>query len=122
MGAPDAPAKNPGHAPGADPAALIDLWRYNLTNHKPTVDGIRRITAMRNAAIVMAEAIINVCPPGRDQAMALSANEEMLFHANAAIARAMNEDIEKTPDEDLTPPAPDAGGTVGQATQEGQTS
>jgi len=100
MAAPDAPDKNPGHAPGADPTALKDLWHYNLTNHKPTADGIRRIEALRSAAQAMSDAIIDLTPPGRDQAMALSSNEQMLFHANAAVARGMNEDIEKTPEED----------------------
>lgn len=96
----EVPVKNPGHAPGADPAALKDLWRYNLTNHKPTADGIRRIEALRSAAQAMSDAIIDLTPGGRDQAMALSSNEEMLFHANAAVARGMNEDLEKEPEED----------------------
>lgn len=97
---PAAPPKNPGAQAGIDPQALKDLWKYNLTNHKPTADGIRRIEAMRSASIAMAEAVIDLCPPGRDQAMALSANEEMLFHANAAIARSMNEDVESAHEED----------------------
>lgn len=97
---PPAPAKNPGQPPALDPTALKDLWRYNLTNHTPTPEGIRRIEALRSAAKAMADAIIDLCPAGRDQAMALSCNEEMLFHANAAVARAMNVDVEKTPEED----------------------
>lgn len=97
---PQAPAKNPGQAPAASPQAMKDLWAYNLTNHKPTAEGIRRIEALRSAAKAMADAIIDLCPPGRDQAMALSNNEQMLFHANAGVARGMNEDIEATPEED----------------------
>lgn len=100
MAAPDAPQKNPGHAPNVDPQGLKDLWAYNLTNHKPTAEGIRKIEALRSAAIAMSAAIIDLCPPGRDQAMALTKNEEMLFHANAAVARAMNEDNAGTPEED----------------------
>jgi hypothetical protein len=123
MAAPQAPAKNPGQPTGQDPEALKDLWHYNLTNHKPTADGIRRIEALRSAAMAMADALIDLTPAGRDQAMALSANEEMLFHANAAVARAMNEDIEKTPDEDVAAPAPDAAGSDDQASStEGQAS
>lgn len=116
MAAPQAPAKNPGQPTGQDPTALKELWHYNLTNHKPTADGIRRIEALRSAAMAMADAIVDLTPSGRDQAMALSANEEMLFHANAAVARAMNEDIEKTPDEDVTAPAPGAANGDDQAT------
>ncbi len=108
MPGPDAPAKNPGHAPGVDPQGMKDLWSYNLTNHKPTPAAIRKIEALRSASIAMAHAIIDLTPPGRDQAMALTANEEMLFHANAAVARNDNEDISGTPDEDknLEQPAP----------------
>lgn len=101
---PQAPAKNPGTAPAIDPEALKNLWRYNLTNHQPTPEGVRRIEALRSAAQAMADAIIGLCPPGRDQAMALSANEEMLFHANAAVARAMNQSVEDTASEDSAAP------------------
>lgn len=97
---PAAPVKNPGHAPALDPQGLKDLWHFNLTNHTPTPVGIKRIEALRSAAMAMADAIIDLCPAGRDQAMALSGNEEMLFHAVAAVARTMNVDVDKTPDED----------------------
>ncbi len=82
---------------------LKDTWDYNLTNHKPTVDGIRKIEVMRTTAKAMAHAIIDICPAGRDQALALTSLEQMLFHANAAIARNMNEDLtppDDTPEED----------------------
>lgn len=94
---PPTPPKNP-HA--LDPQALKDLWNYNLTNHKPTAEGIRKIEAMRSAAKAMASAIIDLVPSGRDQALALTDLESMLFHSNAGIARAMNEDIDDTPEED----------------------
>lgn len=83
-----------------NPQALKDLWDFNLTNHKPTPEGIRKIEAMRSAAKAMKDAIIDLCPGGRDQALALTSLEQMLFHANAAIARVMNEDIDSTPEED----------------------
>ena len=97
---PDAPQKNPGQAPGVDPQALKDLWSYNLTNHKPTPEAIRKIEALRSAAIAMSHVIIDITPPGRDQALALTSCEQMLFHANAAVARNENEDIAGTPEED----------------------
>lgn len=83
-----------------DPQALKDLWDYNLTNHKPTPEGIRKIEALRSAAKAMKDAIIDLTPGGRDQAMALTSLEQMLFHSTAAIARTMNEDTNQIPEED----------------------
>lgn len=84
--------------PNNDTTQVKALWDYNLTNHKPTADGIRKIEVMRTTAKAMANAIIDICPAGRDQALALTSCEQMLFHANAAIARTYNED-KITPDE-----------------------
>ena len=86
--------------PTTDPQAQKDLWHYNFTNHKPTADGIRKIEGLRSAAKAMADALIDLCPAGRDQALALTSLEQMLFHANAAIARTENEDVAGTPEED----------------------
>lgn len=97
---PDAPEKNPGKKPNVDNQALLDLWNYNFSDHKLTTDGKRKIRIMRNTAKTMAEAIIKTCPPGRDQALALTSLEQMLFHANAAIARTENEVAMGTPEED----------------------
>lgn len=96
----DPPAKNPGQPQKITSQGQKDLWDYNLTNHKPTPEAIRKIESLRSAAKAMAHAIIEICPPGRDQALALTSNEQMLFHANAAVARAMNEGIDDTPEED----------------------
>ncbi len=98
MPAPKAPEKNPGHAPAADPQSLKDLWHYNLNPGAVTPEGLRKIAALRSAATAMADAIIDLVPPGRDQALALSKNEEMSFHANAGIAR--GNPLQDTPDED----------------------
>ena len=97
---PKAPEKNPGNAPAIDPQALKDLRAYNFTNHKPTAEGIRKIEAIRSAAKAMANCIIDLTPGGRDQALALTSLEQMLFHANAAVARNENEDVAGTPEED----------------------
>ncbi len=97
---PDAPQKNPGNAPGIDPQALKDLWAYNLTNHKPTAEAIRKIEGFRSAAIAMSACIIDLVPAGRDQALALTQLEEMSFHGIAGIVRNDNEDINGTPEED----------------------
>lgn len=97
---PPAPSKNPGHAPGVDPQGMKDLWHYNLTNHKPTPDAIRKIEAIRAASMAMADCIIDLTPPGRDQALALTSLEQMNFHAVAAVARTDNEDNAEPPEED----------------------
>lgn len=97
---PPTPPKNPGHAPAVDPQGLKDIWRYNLTNHKPTQEAIKKIEGFRSAAIAMADCIVDLTPAGRDQALALTHLEEMSFHGIAAIVRADNEDINKTPEED----------------------
>lgn len=86
--------------PVVDTTQIKAQWGYNLTNHTPTPDGIRKMEVMRTTAKVMAHAIIDICPAGRDQALALTSCEQMLFHANAAIARLHNEDNNQTPDED----------------------
>lgn len=86
--------------PQTDPQALKDLWHYNFTNHKPTADAIRKIEALRSAAKAMADAYIDLCPAGRDQALALTGLESSLFHGVAAIARVDNEDVAGTPEED----------------------
>lgn len=90
------PSRNPSSPPSLNPAALKELWHYNLTNHKPTAAGIQRIEALRSATKAMADALIDLVPAGRDQAIALGCAEEMLFHANAGVARTMNEDRETT--------------------------
>lgn len=86
--------------PQVDAQPLKDLWDFNLTNHKPTEEGARKMEVMRTTAKAMANAIIEICPQGRDQALALTSLEQMLFHANAAIARTYNEDVMGTPEED----------------------
>lgn len=87
---PEAPAKNPSHAPGVNPQGLKDLWKYNLGKHELTPEGERKLNAVRSAAQAMAECLIEITPPGRDQAMALSATEDLLDHARNAIERQYN--------------------------------
>lgn len=83
---------------------LKEIWKYNLgANHKLTDEGKRNIGAIRSAASAMMEAIINLTPAGRDQALALTSLEQMTFYANAAIARGLNES--KQPP-DVAKPAP----------------
>ena len=71
---------------------LLAEWKFNLTNHKPTDEGIEKIEANRAAAITLAEAYLENCPTSRDLSLALTSLEESLFHANAAVARNFTED------------------------------
>lgn len=78
-----------------DKDELKQAWRWNLSTHKLTVEGTRKIEALRSAAKAMADAIIELSPAGRDQALALTSLEQMSFHMNAAVARTMNEDVNR---------------------------
>lgn len=110
---PNAPAKNPGHAPGINPQGLKDLWHYNLSGHKPTADAERRINSLRSASKALADAIIDLTPPGRDQALSLTGLENTLTAAIHAIERSDNEENSGTPEEDkaLSAPTPPPAGT-----------
>lgn len=76
-----------------DKEELKQAWRWNLSTHKLTAEGTRKIDALRSAAKAMADAIIELSPAGRDQALALTSLEQMSFHMNAAVARTMNENV-----------------------------
>lgn len=93
----DAPQKNP-HV--LDPAALKELWHYNLTGHPLTAEGTRRLTAIENTAKAMADAVIDLTPAGRDQALALTGVETIFNAARNAISRQFNTDNEDIPEED----------------------
>ena len=93
----NAPSKNPGHAPDIAKEDLKQLWDFNLDTHEVSEDGKRRMIGLRSAAKAMKDAIIDLTPLGRDQSLALTSLEQMLFHGNAAIAR--------EPEETSTAPA-----------------
>lgn len=108
MGAPD-PQKIP-----AQPAAPTDkgaaeafdeelraLWNWNLTNHKPTAEAIKKIEALRSTAIAMKDAIIALSPHSRERSLALTNLEQTVFYSVAAVARTeVEESQDDTPDED----------------------
>jgi hypothetical protein len=71
---------------------LIREWRWNLTNHTPTEEGIKKIEKIRSAAKLFAEVMIDNCPTSRDLSLALTSMEEATFHANASIARNLTDD------------------------------
>lgn len=77
-----------------------DVLRERLavdhTYHPPFGDQAQRYEQIRAQARHFAEMVVELTPVSRNQSLALTAIEEAVFHANAAIAR--NE----------TPPAPEA--------------
>lgn len=86
-------------AAGID-AELKALWDWNLTNHKPTAEAIKKIEALRTTAIAMKDAIIALSPHSRERSIALTNLEQVVFYAVAAVARQENEDVDDTPSED----------------------
>lgn len=59
--------------------------RFNY--HPPFGNQPERYKAIRGAAMLFAKIIMNTCPESRESALALTALEESVFWANAAIAR-----------------------------------
>ena len=58
-----------------------------FTYHTPQGDQPERYVAIRDAARVLAESIVEKTPASREQSLAITALEECVFWANAAIAR-----------------------------------
>lgn len=77
------------HPAPADPKAT---WDFNLTNHKPTDEGIEKIEKLREAAKAYVNAVLELTPPSREQSLALTNIETGNFYAVAAIARNETED------------------------------
>ena len=59
----------------------------NFTYHPPKADQPVRYERIRARAKEMNELLCNLTPPSREQSVALTKLEEVVFWANAAIAR-----------------------------------
>ena len=77
---------------GPTNAQIFETWQHNLTNHKPTDEGIKLIEDNRDGTIKLAGTFIENCPEGRERSLALTHLETALFYANAAVARNHTED------------------------------
>lgn len=62
---------------------LEDRFRY----HAPSVQGVARHAQLTAEFLVLADAINEICPPGREKALVLTKLEEAKFWASAAVAR-----------------------------------
>lgn len=65
---------------------LQDL-ENRVSHHQLSEKGADRVLQMRALALDAAQAIADIVPDGREQSLALTKIEEMLFWANAGIAR-----------------------------------
>ena len=59
----------------------------NFTYHAPFGDQSQRYGDIRDAAKAYATSLMQNCPPSRELSLALTKIEEVVFWANAAIAR-----------------------------------
>lgn len=70
---------------------ITDQDTNDLTNrfkyHRPKVDQPERYEKLRNQALLLALMIKENTPPGRQQSLSLTALEETIMRANAAIAQ-----------------------------------
>lgn len=58
-----------------------------FTYHAPKPDQLPKFEAMRAAGKAFAQLIVQLTPESREQSLALTALDEVVAHANAAIAR-----------------------------------
>lgn len=72
---------------------LEQVWDFNLTNHTPTEDGIKKIETLREAAKDYVEAVIKLCPESRERSIALTQFDMANQQAISAIARTETNDI-----------------------------
>ena len=66
---------------------------FNLTNHRPTDEGIAKIEEIRAAGKEYAAHIRRLTPAGREQSLAITNLEQAQFWANASIARTDTDDL-----------------------------
>jgi len=78
--------------------------RYDIDNifcyHAPRFDQTHRYYSLREAAKSLAQYILDLTPPSREQSLALTKLEEAVMWANAAIAR---NEPDTTTSEQVTP-------------------
>jgi len=64
-----------------------DDLNTRFTYQRPTEDTIPKFEVLRNTGKAFAELIVECCPPSREQSLAITKLEEVIFWANASIAR-----------------------------------
>ena len=66
---------------------MNDVIERNFSHHVPSEVGIVNILKIREKAKEFACLINEVCPEGRERSLAMTKLEEVMFWANASIAR-----------------------------------
>lgn len=79
---------------------------HNLTSHAPSETQVRFIEIVRTVGKQLGHQIVEYCPPGREQSLALTALEETVMWAVAAIARGGERVPGLDPIRELPPEAP----------------
>lgn len=69
------------------PKPTVEEIQTRFTHRSPNNDQISRLRAIRNQAGDFAHLIVDMTPESREQSLALTALEEAVMWANAAIAR-----------------------------------
>jgi hypothetical protein len=68
-------------------APTLDELKNRFLHHAPDVEQTSRYEGLRHQALGFAQHICDVTPASREQSLALTKLEEVVFFANAAIAR-----------------------------------
>lgn len=63
---------------------LISRFNYHPPRDQ---DDVAQHTRIRDACLALAEVINHECPDGREKALAITNTEQVMFWANAAVAR-----------------------------------
>lgn len=66
---------------------LYDRIENDFTYHPPRADQVPKFVRIRNDAREMAHRLVAQCPEGRELSTALTKLDEVVFWANASIAR-----------------------------------
>jgi len=61
--------------------------KHNFTYHPPKVEQVEKYNDIRNRMKLLALFINETCPSSRERSLAITALENAVFWANAAIAR-----------------------------------
>lgn len=70
----------------ATPASAADI-DHRFDYHRPDADKVKAHEGIREFSRELAHHFDRVLPPGREKALAITKLEEVMFWANAAIAR-----------------------------------
>jgi hypothetical protein len=68
-------------------SALTDGLAHRFTDHPVRPLEIAQMTEVRQRAFLLARTLTEMCPEGRELSLALTNLEQVMFWANAGIAR-----------------------------------